>query len=75
MAILGLACTVLSVFLIPISFEIVLFLVIIFMAVLGIDIALSFLFWRCPNCQKGFPIKYSIVDKGNICPYCGWNIQ
>ncbi|MDE6915356.1 MAG: hypothetical protein K2P39_00955, partial [Lachnospiraceae bacterium] len=65
----------LMVFLIPISVETLLSLVVFLMAVLLTDIVISFLFWRCPNCQKGFPIKYSIVDKGNVCPYCGSSIK
>ncbi len=32
---------------------------------------LSLVYWRCPTCTKGLPIRHSSIDKAIYCPYCG----
>lgn len=36
---------------------------------LCIIVALSFIFWRCPNCTFGLPLQGMIFME--YCPYCG----
>lgn len=38
-------------------------------------VSLSFDHWRCPNCNKAFELRYSKMDKMNICPYCGFKLR
>lgn len=67
----GMMITLLSLFLFHCSFTYVLVSGAFFVILLIASFVISFLFWRCTNCAKGFPIRYGIVDKGETCPYCG----
>lgn len=49
-------------------------LILFFALALG-SIGISFLFWRCPHCDKGFPIQHTRFDKMEICPFCGKEIE
>lgn len=71
----GMMITLLSLFLFHCSFTVVLVLGAFFVILLTVSLVISLLFWRCTNCAKGFPIHYGIVDKGEICPYCGKKIE
>ncbi len=71
----GMIITLLSMYLFQCSVTVVLVLGAFSVILLTVSLVISLLFWRCTNCGKGFPIHYGIVDKGEICPYCGEKIE
>lgn len=39
---------------------------------------ISLIFWRCPHCGAGFPIRrrwYDKLEKYNYCPYCNCDLK
>lgn len=45
------------------------------MFLIGIDLiliylVLSFKYWQCPSCGKGFPIRHTEMDSASYCPFC-----
>lgn len=47
---------------------------VLFFILAGSSIAVSLLFWRCPKCGKGFPLRYGAMDRAECCPFCGEKI-
>jgi len=56
----------------------IMFLTIMSILLLIIFFTVSLIFWRCPNCKEGLPIRLNIdkeIDDVYICPYCNAKIR
>ncbi|MBS5823178.1 MAG: hypothetical protein KID00_04850 [Clostridium argentinense] len=55
----------------------ILLLTLISIILLIIFFVVSLIFWRCPNCKEGLPIRFNVykeIDDVYICPYCNAKI-
>ncbi len=58
----------------PVSELIIYIHIFLGIALTGVSLILSFLFWRCKYCGKGFELRHGSMDRMLYCPYCNKEI-